>query len=653
MTKKLSIKLHQTKIYVRETGRNSYELHVNRPCFIPLYTENKMPLSPKTGIVSFDYILSSPLWGIDFIFGKNMAVSFCNLQVSKKWGSASIDISEHNETLRYTLSRPGVILTGLNIIPTHISSLVILKIRNIRLRPFNKEEAARNILRKTYQERIKSPHINLNEYLHSKFPGKITNVQASETDIVIDGIVCNVDHDFYLVEIPLFSEFAPNEFHTISILQPDMNHRFTVSIPRITDYEQRYYDRIYSRWAIAVKTEDGYALASFAKYADTLNSIYAIPPITAKNKKGLGGFKINPFESDLDELDISYITINIRLNNFLTATHTNDSIPFEYHGVTYYANREVIEKYDAALIAAAKRNIIVYAIILVYPEKDSKDKKIGRLLEHPEYDTAGIYTMPNMTNPESVNLYVAAMDFLAGRYSRQDKLYGHIHRWIVHNEVDSAWIWCNAGKKTATELMELYVKSMRLIYYTTFRYNANTEVFISLTHHWRSSFDQNCYFGSTMLDLLLIYSNIEGDFRWGVAHHPYPEQLLEPKSWLDKNASDDFNTKLITFKNVELLDKWIKQPHTFYDRQEQRTMILSEQNPNSLDYSEQALMEQADSLHYVLEKVKKCSGIEAYIAHSWIDSRKEAGLKTGLRKYLNDPDDPGGKKPAWYVFKSQ
>ena len=254
---------------------------------------------------------------------------------------------------------------------------------------------------------------------------------------------------------------------------------------------------------------------------------------------------------------------------------------------------------------------------------------------------------------ESVNLYVATMDFLAGRYSRQDKLYGHIHRWIVHNEVDTAWTWCNAGKKRDTELMELYVKSMRLIYYTTFRYNANTEVFISLAHNWRSSFNQNCYFGATMLDLLLVYSNAEGDFRWGVAYHPYPELLSEPKSWLDPNASDDFNTKLITFKNVELLDKWIKQPRTFYRQTAQRTMALTEQNPNSFDYTPQSLLEQADSLRYVLEKVKKCSGIEAYIAHSWIDARFEAGLKTGLRKYLDDPDDPGGKKPAWYVFKSQ
>jgi putative alpha-1,2-mannosidase len=41
-----------------------------------------------------------------------------------------------------------------------------------------------------------------------------------------------------------------------------------------------------------------------------------------------------------------------------------------------------------------------------------------------------------------------------------------------------------------------------------------------------------------------------------------------------------------------------------------------------------------------------------YIAHSWIDAHFEGGLKTGLRKYPDDPDDPSGRKPAWYVFSS-
>ena len=46
-----------------------------------------------------------------------------------------------------------------------------------------------------------------------------------------------------------------------------------------------------------------------------------------------------------------------------------------------------------------------------------------------------------------------------------------------------------------------------------------------------------------------------------------------------------------------------------------------------------------------------CDGIDAYIAHSWIDARFEGGLKTGLRKYPDDESDPFGCKPSWYLYR--
>ena len=52
-----------------------------------------------------------------------------------------------------------------------------------------------------------------------------------------------------------------------------------------------------------------------------------------------------------------------------------------------------------------------------------------------------------------------------------------------------------------------------------------------------------------------------------------------------------------------------------------------------------------------MKKVAACSGIDAYVAHSWHDEYFEGGLKTGLRKYPGDPDDPYGKKHAWFVFR--
>ena len=177
---------------------------------------------------------------------------------------------------------------------------------------------------------------------------------------------------------------------------------------------------------------------------------------------------------------------------------------------------------------------------------------------------------------------------------------------------------------------------MRLIYYTTYKYNSNTEVLISLSHYWYDHFEEpNCHPSAHLLKLLIDYTKAEGDFFLGIAFHPYPESLVNPKSWLDKNATMKIDTNLITFKNLEILDAWIQHPKVLYQGITKRTLLLSEQNPNSMDYSEKSQQEQAASLAYVWKKVCACRGIDAYIAHRWIDDRTEGGLKTGLRKYAD------------------
>ena len=421
----------------------------------------------------------------------------------------------------------------------------------------------------------------------------------------------------------------------------------------MTEQYGQPYDRIYSRWVLSFRYNGHYYICTHARYSDTFQlNRHVFPKWIPKTKKGIGGFKFNHLASDIENLDISYITFNIRINNFLRLDSGKDNIPFEYNGITYYADRRKIEKYDQTLLYAAQHNVNVSAIILIYPELWSCDSKVGRMLEHPEYQRSGVYSMPNMTNIDSFNLYAATIDFLAARYNRSDGKYGRIHRWIVHNEVNSSGIWTSVGDKTALEFMYIYIKSMRLIYYTAQKYDADTEVFISFDHFWTINYekDSNCYQAKELLELLLDFCKVEGDFKWGVAIHPYPEDLINPRSWEDKNATHSFNTRYVTFKNLEVLDKWIKKKETFYNGQK-RTLLLSEQNPNSLDYSEVSLQEQAAGLAYALKKVNGLDGIDAYIAHGWIDAHYEGGLKIGLRKYPDDKIDPYGCKPAWFIFR--
>ena len=101
---------------------------------------------------------------------------------------------------------------------------------------------------------------------------------------------------------------------------------------------------------------------------------------------------------------------------------------------------------------------------------------------------------------------------------------------------------------------------------------------------------------------------------------------------------------------MDVLDTWIKRADTFYEGKK-RTLFLAGYNPNSVDNSEHAQAEQAAGLAYVWNKVKVCEGIDAYLANRWIDARFDGGLKTGLRKYPDDQNDPCGPKLSWYVYR--
>ena len=331
---------------------------------------------------------------------------------------------------------------------------------------------------------------------------------------------------------------------------------------------------------------------------------------------------------------------------------TGNTIAHTYGDKTFYYNQAQVEELDRTMQAAFSRNIVVGAIILIQKAAHCPDPEIGRMLQHPDYTSEGIFTMPNMTNPESVNCYAAGLDFLANRYCRSDNSYGRIHHWIMHNEVDCGLTWTNMGEKPMLVYMDTYVKSMRMCYNIVRSYDANSEVFGSFTHSWAAGVTSRYYSGKEMLKTLGDYSAIEGDFQWGLALHPYPENLFEPKTWNDQKATFSINSPLVTFKNLEVLDVWIKKSENKYLGTLKHTLWLSENGTNSRTYSEQDLKEQAAGFAYAWKKMKSLDGIDAIQWHNWIDNRHEDGLMIGLRRFPDDQAEPGGRKPVWFAYQA-
>lgn len=630
----------------KQVDRDVYEVTTAPGSAVIRFEPVKGSLAEGISVLSFDYFCAS---GMEFMVvmvnddRSRIEENMIRLPIAEGWSTFSVDVTDKLKRLQ----GPDDYLSLL-IVP-NAARPTTMRIRNARLRAYTEKEREQARLKTERERREKQLNADIEVYLKKNYPCEVSRVTVNDDRVEVSGDIKGMSGEVYLCEVPMFRELTEKDFLTVQRVKGPK--KFKADFDRYAEVDGQRYDRLYSRWVLAQKSQNGMLICSHGHYADDVKAKYDLPHEVPASKKGIGGFGANRFASDLDSLDITSVTVNMWLG-FMSLTPSDDAIPFDYNGRTYYANRKAIEGFDKTLQYTAARDVIVNAIVLIASERSFADKAAGRLFEHPDFDPAGIYTMPNMTTLESLNLYAAAIDFLAERYSRPDKKYGRVHHWIAHNEVDAGWVWTNAGIKTPLRFMDIYIKSMRLLYYTARKYSPHPEVFITLTHYWQSRHNEYCYPSAQLLELLVDYTQAEGDFKWGVAHHPYPQSLFEPKSWLDDQATFDYDTPQITFKNLEVLDAWIKQPRALYQGKIKRTVFLSEQNPNSKDYSEEALREQAAGMAYAMKKLEACDGIDAYQMHGWFDQRAEGGLRIGVRRFMDDETDPGGRKPAWFVFQA-
>jgi hypothetical protein len=261
--------------------------------------------------------------------------------------------------------------------------------------------------------------------------------------------------------------------------------------------------------------------------------------------------------------------------------------------------------------------------------------------------------MPNLTTARAFNQYAAALEFLASRYSETTSAHGRIHHWIMHNEVDQGQIWTNMGNQPMMRYLDRYIKSMRICYNIVRQYDPEASILGSYTHDWTS--DGGEYSPKEMLERTVDYSEAEGDFRWGVAYHPYPQNLARPDFWIrDKESTDSDDAPFVTFRNPQVIDRWIRQPRNLYKGSVKRVLFFSENGTSSPSYGESDLALQAAGACLAWKKIEQLDGVDAIQWHSWKDNATEAaqGLRLGLHAMAIDGWNDHAAKPVWYVWQA-
>ena len=472
---------------------------------------------------------------------------------------------------------------------------------------------------------------NIKDYLAKDYPSKVTNVQVTSDKVIIKGN-CGGSGTYLLAEITPWQDVT--ELEKYPYTQDLSGGGFTVTVDRIVpNREGIRYDKVFSKWAVVKVDGDRQTLDSHARYADDVVPKKSPEAVPLRNKKGFGAGDIDLYFSDCKEMNVGSITMNVVLNEYIKGEGSG----YSYGGLNYSLG--AVKGYvDNITRRAGEMDLVVSAIILCQTNSIFKD---------PE-NKGGNYTMPNLTTAKAFNLYAAALEHMASTHCTQGNRISH---WIMHNEVDFANEWTNMGDQPMMRYLDRYIKSMRICYNIARQYDQNASVLGSYTHCWTVA-DGN-YAPKKMLEATVAYSEAEGDFRWGVAYHPYPQDLTKPSFWVnDTQATYSMTTRYITFKNLEVIDAWIKQKENLYKGTTKRVLFLSEQGTNSPSYSQTDLALQAAGGAWAWKKVSKLDGIDAIQWHNWADNKAEGGLRIGLRTFAEGSVSNLTPKPVWYVWKA-
>jgi len=357
---------------------------------------------------------------------------------------------------------------------------------------------------------------------------------------------------------------------------------------------------------------------------------------------------------DALELGIHHATLNLRLNALLTPEKEAKpgQLTASADGFTFAINQNYVESMDRQIKPLSDKGVVVTLIITT---SRSPNERIRNLTIHPKADPVKGTTMAADTvTPEGRACYKALTDLIARRWSSPDASHGRVWGWIVGNEVNSHHEWHQMGPSTIEEVATQYEDQVRLAWESLRRHSAHARIYLSLEHNWTAKNHrdplQACP-GRTLLELFAKRARERGDFDWNLAFHPYPWNLREPRTWLDKVSFND-NTPKVTFKNLEVLTKKLTAPELLYAGKPRR-LSFTEQGFDVTQRPD-ALAEQAAAYAYAWEKVVHLGdAVDAFHYHRHVDHSLENGLRFGL--WSNKPgtiSEPDQKRPIWFLFKS-
>ncbi len=341
---------------------------------------------------------------------------------------------------------------------------------------------------------------------------------------------------------------------------------------------------------------------------------------------------------------------DINLPAFISLREQQGTRPYRFEGQTYYIFEDAVKGMEESIKDYRMSTVVVLNSPLRFGSRREQD--MLDICLHPKFEKDAPYAFISafdMTRAEGQRVFAAFISFLAENYARPGMTTGRITGAIISNEINLQNNWGNMGPVTPDYYMEEYTQALRLAWIAGARAYASFRVYISLANNWNVEHAQplRYYHGKQLVDLLGENCHRDGDFPWHVAFHPYPESFDHPDFWNDRSAVFKLDTPRITYRNMEVLEKYLSRPQLLY-RGEARRILFSEQGFNSGSGPLSGLMQKQAAAGYVLSfiKARNMKTVDMMTHHATVDNPHEFGLNLGIYKY--DPDKPfhrGEAKP--------
>lgn len=354
-------------------------------------------------------------------------------------------------------------------------------------------------------------------------------------------------------------------------------------------------------------------------------------------------------------LGVKHAALNVNLSTLLARTNSPETIAWKTDAGACFIRPGALRGLDGQIKQLSDAGVVISLILLSYEPTDPVTRAV---ILHPGYSTncpnrLGAF---NTVTPEGKRSLRACLEFVAERYTRPGYPHGRAANFIVGNEVNSHWFWYNMGRASMEQVADAYLDAVRLCHESARKFSSSARVYVSLEHHWNIRYPggnaEQAFAGRPFLDYFARRAREGGDFDWHVAFHPYPENLFECRTWNDKSATLANDTPRITFKNLEVLPRYLRTPELLH-KGVPRRIILSEQGFHTPNGAE-GEARQAAAYAYAYYRANQIPEVDSLILHRHVDHAHEGGLKLGLwgrNESSTSPCEPSNRKQIYDVFR--